>query len=61
MGDRALSFVFPHLYYLFSLKNRTISDFRGFENFVSISFGFCRHLSSRETTEVVSLLPLLDY
>ena len=61
MGDSALSSIFPHLYHLSSFKNYMISDFLiRFENSVSFSFGFCRHLSIGEKTEVASLLSLLE-
>lgn len=60
VGDRPLSFVFPRLYHLSSLKNCQMLDFLVWSrSLVSFSFGFRWPLSSR-VTMVVSLLSLIE-
>ena len=61
VGKNSLCSLFPHLYHLSSSQNCMISDFLvSFEISVSFSFGFHRNLINRETTEMASLLFLLE-
>ena len=61
MGENSLCSLFPHLYHLSSSKNCMVSNLLvGSENLAPFSFGFCCNLINRETTEVASLLFLVE-
>lgn len=61
VGERPFCALFPHLYYLSSLKNHLVIDFLVWPvSFCYFLSSYSRSLSDREATNVAALLSLLE-